>query len=165
LWFTWFVQIEPLYPYYWLYVLTGAKRVGRSGEYGHGHSSTLIHLKHLQCSGDESDIYDCVGEDDLVGCTHHNDASVECLRKFILHISVFHTSFSYQFYFLFHRLWKVKNHVCNILAVFRVQPHYIWQSGKSWELKSDSQEMAVMIAKNFYETTCVKFTWIVIINF
>ena len=59
----------------------GVKRVGISGEYGDGNTDTLIHLSNLQCTGNESEIYQCMGIEQPTGCTHNNDVSVECLRK------------------------------------------------------------------------------------
>ena len=60
---------------------TGVKRVGAAGEYGVGNVSTPIHLSNLQCTGNESEIYQCNGNEQPTGCTHNNDVSVECLRK------------------------------------------------------------------------------------
>ena len=60
---------------------TGARRVGNAGEYGYGHMDTPIHVSNLQCAGDESEIYQCMGNEQPTGCTHDNDVSVECLRK------------------------------------------------------------------------------------
>ena len=60
---------------------TGAKRVGISGEYGIGNAGLPIHLSNLQCTGDENEIYQCMGNEQPTGCTHNNDISVECLRK------------------------------------------------------------------------------------
>ena len=59
----------------------GVQRVGSAGEYGYGDADTLIHLGNLQCSGSESEIYQCMGDEARTGCTHSNDVSVECLRK------------------------------------------------------------------------------------
>ena len=55
--------------------------MGISGEYGDGNTDTLIHLSNLQCTGNESEIYQCMGIEQPTGCTHNNDVSVECLRK------------------------------------------------------------------------------------
>ena len=51
------------------------------GEYGNGNAETPIHLSNLQCTGIESDIYQCMGDEEPTGCTHNNDVSVECLCK------------------------------------------------------------------------------------
>ena len=61
----------------------GAKRVGSAGEHGIGNASTPIHLSNLQCIGNESEIYQCNGNEQptTAFCTHNNDVSVECLRK------------------------------------------------------------------------------------
>ena len=59
----------------------GAKRVGAAGEYGIGNATMPIHLSNLQCTGTESEIYQCNGNEQPSGCTHSNDVSVECLRK------------------------------------------------------------------------------------
>ena len=59
----------------------GVKRVGTAGEYGIGNANTPIHLSNLQCIGNESEIYQCNGNEQPTGCTHNNDVSVECLRK------------------------------------------------------------------------------------
>ena len=67
-------------PLYWS-VCIGAKRIGISGEYGNGNTNTPIHLSNLQCTGNESEIYLCNRNEQLTGCTHNNDVSVECLRK------------------------------------------------------------------------------------
>ena len=56
--------------------------MGMSGEYGDGNTNTRIHLSNLQCTGSESEIYQCNGNEDPIGCTHDNDVSVECLRKY-----------------------------------------------------------------------------------
>ena len=66
------------------YNYVGAKRVGYSGEYGNGNTNTPIHLSNLQCVGNESEIYHCMGDEQPTGCTHDNDASLECLRKYVL---------------------------------------------------------------------------------
>ena len=60
---------------------TGVQRVGNAGEYGNGDADTPIHLGNLQCSGNESEIYQCMGDEEPTGCNHNNDVSVECLRK------------------------------------------------------------------------------------
>ena len=62
----------------------GAKRVGVSGEYGYGDTNTPIHLSNLRCTGAESEIYQCMGNEQPTGCTHDNDVSLECLRKYVL---------------------------------------------------------------------------------
>ena len=59
----------------------GAKRIGVSGEYGNGNTNTPIHLSNLQCTGNESEIYLCMGNEKPTGCSHDNDVSVECSRK------------------------------------------------------------------------------------
>ena len=62
-------------------IYTGVKRVGTAGEYGYGSTDTPIHLSNLQCTGDESEVYQCMGNEQPIGCAHDNDVSVECLRK------------------------------------------------------------------------------------
>jgi len=64
-----------------IFTFIGVKRVGTVGEYGNGNAETPIHLSNLQCTGIESDIYQCMGDEEPTGCTHNNDVSVECLRK------------------------------------------------------------------------------------
>ena len=68
-----------------MYVYLGVKRLGTSREYGNGNTNTPIHLSNLQCTGNESEIYLCMGSEKTTGCSHDNDVSVECLRK--LHTS------------------------------------------------------------------------------
>ena len=60
--------------------------MGTAGEYGYGDTNTPIHLSNLQCTGDEGELYHCMGDEQPTGCTHDNDVSVECLRKCILSI-------------------------------------------------------------------------------
>ena len=55
-----------------------------TGEYGNGNGSTPIHLSDLQCTGNESEVYQCVRDEEPTGCTHNNDVSIECLRKYLL---------------------------------------------------------------------------------
>ena len=62
----------------------GVKKVGAAGEYGNGNMDTPIHLNSLECIGNESDVYQCMGNEQPTGCTHDNDVSVECLRMCIL---------------------------------------------------------------------------------
>ena len=71
------------------FIFAGARRVGAAGEYGTGHINTPIHLGNLQCTGDEGEIYQCMGDEQPSSCTHDNDVSVECLRKCILSIGIF----------------------------------------------------------------------------
>lgn len=62
--------------------------MGISGEYGVGNTVTPIHLSNLQCTGNESEIYQCIGNEQPTDCTHNNDVSVECWRKYIVtHVS------------------------------------------------------------------------------
>ena len=63
------------------FIYVGAKRLATAGEYGNGNSNMPIHLSNLQCTGTESEIYQCNGNKQPTGCTHSNDVSVECLRK------------------------------------------------------------------------------------
>ena len=72
-----------------MFIFAGARRVGAAGEYGTGHINTPIHLGNLQCTGDEGEIYQCMGDEQPSSCTHNNDVSVECLRKCILHTGIF----------------------------------------------------------------------------
>ena len=67
-----------------IFLFAGARRVGAAGEYGTAHINTPIHLGNLQCTGDEGEIYQCMGDEQPSSCTHNNDVSVECLRKCIL---------------------------------------------------------------------------------
>ena len=69
-----------------IFTFSGARRVGAAREYGYGDTNTTIHLSNLQCTGDEGEIYQCMGDEQPTGCTHDNDVSVECLRKCILSI-------------------------------------------------------------------------------
>ena len=62
----------------------GVKMVGTAGEYGNGNMNTPIHLNSLQCIGNESEVYQCMRNEQPTDCTHDNDVSVECLRKRIL---------------------------------------------------------------------------------
>ena len=55
--------------------------MGTAGEFGNGNATMPIHLSNLQCTGNESEIYQCNGNEQPTGCTHSNDVSVECLRK------------------------------------------------------------------------------------
>ena len=55
--------------------------MGAAGEYGNGNTNTPIHLSNLQCTGNEGEVYQCMGNEQPTGCTHDNDVSVECLRK------------------------------------------------------------------------------------
>ena len=55
--------------------------MGNSGEYGNGNINAPIHLSNLQCTGNESEVYLCVRDEESIGCIHENDVSVECLRK------------------------------------------------------------------------------------
>ena len=64
-----------------IFVSAGVKRVGAAGEYGRGNTGTPIHLSNLQCTGTESEICQCMGDEEPTGCTHDDDVSVECLRK------------------------------------------------------------------------------------
>ena len=56
--------------------------MGTAGEYGVGNASTPIHLSNLQCTGNESELYQCNGNEQPTGCTHNNDVSLECIRKY-----------------------------------------------------------------------------------
>ena len=62
------------------FVRIGAKRLGTTGEYGTGDTNMPIHLSNLQCVGNESNIYNCIGDEQPTQCAHSNDVSVECLR-------------------------------------------------------------------------------------
>ena len=62
----------------------GVKMVGVAGEHGNGNMDTRIHLNSLQCIGNESEIYQCMRNEQPTDCTHDNDVSVECLRMCIL---------------------------------------------------------------------------------
>ena len=68
---------------HWYLFAAGANRVGISGEYGYGTRNTPIHLSNLQCTGNESEVYFCVTDEEPTGCTHIHDVSVECLRKLL----------------------------------------------------------------------------------
>ena len=59
----------------------GVQRVGSAGEYGNGDADTPIHLSNLQCNGSESEIYQCMGDEEPTGCGHNKDVSVVCLCK------------------------------------------------------------------------------------
>ena len=63
------------------FMYIGAKRAGIAGEYVNGNTNTPIHFSNLQCTGNEGEIYQCMGDEQPTGCTHDNDVSVECLRK------------------------------------------------------------------------------------
>jgi len=63
--------------------------VGISRYYAKGNVNKPIHLSDLQCTGNESDIYQCIRNEEPTDCTHENDVSVECLRKYVLYCELY----------------------------------------------------------------------------